>query len=63
MKNIIPRSVPKQLQLQTGGTLTVTGDVHAPGNITYGGTSITIGDDSTDSASFQQNPKNDLIPR
>ena len=57
-----PRSVPKQLQLQTGGTLTVTGDVHATGNITYGGTSITIGDDSTDSASFLAEFKNDLIP-
>tara|TARA_B100000497_G_scaffold128118_1_gene173542 strand:+ start:2443 stop:6498 length:4056 start_codon:yes stop_codon:yes gene_type:complete len=57
-----PRSVPKQLQLQTGGTLTVTGDVHATGNITYGGTSITIGDDSTDTASFLAEFKNDLIP-
>ena len=57
-----PRSVPRQVQLQTGGTLTVTGDVHATGNITYGGTSITIGDDSTDSASFLAEFKNDLIP-
>jgi hypothetical protein len=57
-----PRSVPKQVQLQTGGTLTVTGDVHATGNITYGGTSITIGDDSTDTASFLAEFKNDLIP-
>ena len=57
-----PRSVPKELQLQTGGTLTVTGNVHATGNITYGGTSITIGDDSTDSASFLAEFKNDLIP-
>ena len=57
-----PRSVPRQLQLQTGGTLTVTGNVHATGNITYGGTSITIGDDSTDSASFLAEFKNDLIP-
>jgi len=57
-----PRSVPKAVQLQTGGTLTVTGDVHATGNITYGGTSITIGDDSTDSASFLAEFKNDLIP-
>ena len=57
-----PRSVPKALQLQTGGTLTVTGNVHATGNITYGGTSITIGDDSTDSASFLAEFKNDIIP-
>ncbi|MBG11461.1 MAG: hypothetical protein CMD92_09925 [Gammaproteobacteria bacterium] len=57
-----PRSVPKEVQLQTGGTLTVTGNVHATGNITYGGTSITIGDDSTDSASFLAEFKNDLIP-
>jgi len=57
-----PRSVPRQLQLQTGGTLTVTGNVHATGNITYGGTSITIGDDSTDTASFLAEFKNDLIP-
>ena len=57
-----PRSVPKQLQLQTGGTLTVTGNLHATGDITYGGTSITIGDDSTDTASFLAEFKNDLIP-
>ena len=57
-----PRSVPKELQLQTGGTLTVTGNLHATGNITYGGTSITIGDDSTDTASFLAEFKNDLIP-
>ncbi len=57
-----PRSVPKQVQLQTGGTLTVTGNVHATGNITYGGGSITIGDDSTDTASFLAEFKNDLIP-
>lgn len=57
-----PRSVPKELQLQTGGTLTVTGDVHATGNITYGGTSITIGDDSTDTASFLAEFKDDLVP-
>ena len=57
-----PRSVPRQLQLQTGGTLTVTGNVHATGDITYGGTSITIGDDSTDTASFLAEFKNDLIP-
>ena len=57
-----PRSVPKELQLQTGGTLTVTGNVHATGNITYGGTSITIGDDSTDTASFLAEFKDDLVP-
>ena len=57
-----PRSVPRQLQLQTGGTLTVTGNLHATGNITYGGGSITIGDDSTDTASFLAEFKNDLIP-
>lgn len=57
-----PRSVPRQLQLQTGGTLTVNGNVHATGDITYGGTSITIGDDSTDTASFLAEFKNDLIP-
>lgn len=57
-----PRSVPRQVQLQTGGTLTVTGNVHATGNITYGGGSITIGDDSTDTASFLAEFKNDLIP-
>ena len=47
----------KQLQLQTGGTLTVTGDGTCPGNITYGGTSITIGDDSTDRAKPSRDPK------
>ena len=57
-----PRSVPRQVQLQTGGTLTVTGNLHATGNITYGGGSITIGDDSTDTASFLAEFKNDLIP-
>ena len=57
-----PKSVPRQLQLQTGGTLTVTGNVHATGDITYGGGSITIGDDSTDTASFLAEFKNDLIP-
>ena len=57
-----PRSAPKELQLQTGGTLTVTGNLHATGDITYGGGSITIGDDSTDTASFLAEFKNDLIP-
>ena len=57
-----PRSAPKRLQLQTGGTLTVTGNLHATGDITYGGTSITIGDDSTDTASFLAEFKDDLIP-
>ena len=57
-----PRSAPKRLQLQTGGTLTVTGNLHATGDITYGGTSITIGDDSTDTASFLAEFKDDLVP-
>ena len=57
-----PRSAPKKLQLQTGDTLTVTGNVHATGNITYGGTSLTIGDDSTDTAQFFADFRNNLIP-
>ena len=57
-----PRSAPKILRLQTGSTLTVTGNVHATGNITYGGSSITIGDDSTDSASFLAEFKNNIEP-
>ena len=58
----LPRSAPKKLQLVTGGTLTVTGNVHATGNITYGGSSITIGDDSTDSAQFLSDFHSDLVP-
>jgi hypothetical protein len=57
-----PRSAPKILRLQTGSTLTVTGNIHATGNITYGGNSITIGDDSTDSASFLAEFKNNIEP-
>ena len=57
-----PTSAPRRLQLETGDTLTVTGNVHATGNITYSGGSITIGDDSTDTASFLAEFKNDLIP-
>ena len=57
-----PRSAPRKLQFQTGDTLTVTGNVHATGNITYGGTSLTIGDDSTDSARFFADFHNNLIP-
>ena len=58
----LPRSAPKKLQLVTGGTLTVTGNVHATGNITYGGSSITIGDDSTDSAQFLSDFHSDIVP-
>ncbi len=47
-----PNSVPRKLQIQSGGTVTITGDLHTTGNITYGGTSLTIGDDSTDTANF-----------
>tara|TARA_B100000925_G_scaffold50697_1_gene33021 strand:- start:5955 stop:9488 length:3534 start_codon:yes stop_codon:yes gene_type:complete len=57
-----PNSVPRKLQFDTGTTLTVTGDVHATGNITYGGDSITIGDDSTDSARFLSDFHNDIVP-
>ena len=57
-----PRSAPRKLQLQTGNTLTVTGNIHASGNITYGGTSLTIGDDSTDTATFSADFHDDLIP-
>ena len=58
----LPRSAPRKLQFQTGDTLTVTGNVHATGNITYGGTSLTIGDDSTDTATFFADFHNDLVP-
>ena len=47
-----PASAPQKLQIQSGTTTTVTGNVHATGNITYGGTTLTIGDDSTDTANF-----------
>ena len=57
-----PRSVPRDLQLQTGGTLNVDGNVHATGNITYGGTDLTVGDDSTDNARFLADFASDLIP-
>ena len=57
-----PNSYPRELQLQTGGTLNVTGNVHASGNITYGGTTITVGDDSTDSARFFAEFTNPLVP-
>ena len=57
-----PRSAPRFVQFQTGNTLTVTGNVHASGNITYGGSAITIGDDSTDSASFLSDFVGDLLP-
>ena len=57
-----PRSAPKKLYFDTGSTLTVTGDVHTTGNVTYGGSSITIGDDSTDSARFLSDFHNNLVP-
>ena len=57
-----PRSAPRKLYFDTGSTLTVTGDVHATGNVTYGGSSITIGDDSTDSARFLSDFHNNLVP-
>ena len=57
-----PSSAPRKLQLETGSTLTVTGNIHSTGDITYGGDSITIGDDSTDSASFLSDFHNDIVP-
>lgn len=57
-----PRSAPRYVQFQTGDTLTVDGNLHATGNITYGGSSITIGDDSTDNARFLADFHNNLIP-
>ena len=57
-----PTSAPRKLQLETGSTLTVTGNIHSTGDITYGGDSITIGDDSTDSASFLSDFHNDIVP-
>ena len=57
-----PRSAPRKLYFDTGSTLTVTGDVHATGNVTYGGSSITIGDDSTDSARFLSDFHNNIVP-
>ena len=57
-----PRSAPRKLQFDTGSTLTVTGNLHSTGDITYGGDSITIGDDSTDSARFLSDFHNNLVP-
>jgi len=57
-----PNSVPRVLQIQSGVTTTVTGDLHSTGNITYGGTSLTIGDDSTDSARFFADFHNTINP-
>ena len=57
-----PRSAPRKLQFDTGTTLTVTGNIHSTGNVTYGGSSITIGDDSTDSARFPSDFPNNLVP-
>ena len=57
-----PRSAPRKLYFDTGSTLTVTGDVHTTGNVTYGGSSITIGDDSTDSARFLSDFHNNIVP-
>lgn len=57
-----PRSAPRKLYFDTGSTLTVTGDVHTTGNVTYGGSSITIGDDSTDSARFLSDFHNSIVP-
>lgn len=68
LKNYIidnyPSSYPRNMQLQgdPSGTLNVTGNLHATGDITYGGNTITIGDDSTDSARFLAEFKNDIIP-
>ena len=68
LKNYIianyPSSFPRNLQLQgdPSGTLNVDGNVHATGDITYGGSTITIGDDSTDNARFLAEFKNDIIP-
>ena len=57
-----PRSAPRKLQFDTGSTLTVTGNLHSTGDITYGGDSITIGDDSTDTARFLSDFHNNLVP-
>jgi hypothetical protein len=57
-----PRSAPRRLIFQTGNTMNVDGNVHATGNITYGGSSITIGDDSTDTANFFADFVGDLLP-
>ena len=57
-----PNSVPRKLQIQSGGTVTVTGNVHATGNITYGGTTLTIGDDSTDTANFFADFHDNITP-
>ena len=57
-----PRSVPRKLQLQTGGKLEVNGNIHATGDISYAGDTITLGDDSTDTATFLADFKTSLIP-
>tara|TARA_A100001015_G_scaffold74613_1_gene82808 strand:- start:10541 stop:13777 length:3237 start_codon:yes stop_codon:yes gene_type:complete len=57
-----PASVPQKLQIQSGGTVTVTGNIHATGNITYGGTTLTIGDDSTDTANFFADFHDNITP-
>ena len=62
IENNYPRSAPRKLQFQTADTLTVTGNIHSTGNITYGGDTITIGDDSTDSARFLADFVGDIIP-
>ena len=57
-----PASAPQKLQIQSGTTTTVTGNVHATGNITYGGTTLTIGDDSTDTANFFADFHDNITP-
>ena len=57
-----PRSVPRDFQIQTGGKLHITGNLHATGNITYGGTDLTVGDDSTDNARFLADFASNLVP-
>ena len=57
-----PASAPQKLQIQSGGTVTVTGNIHATGNITYGGTTLTIGDDSTDTANFFADFHDNITP-
>ena len=56
------RSVPKNLQIQTGGKLDIDGNLHVTGDITYGGADLTVGDDSTDNARFLADFASDLIP-
>ena len=57
-----PRSVPRIFQLQSGGIVNVNGNVHATGNITYGGSDLTVGDDSTDNARFLADFASNLVP-